>query len=218
MKYDFKRTDKDTELVQATNDMIAWVAALMPMGNYKFQSYLSTVTGQEDYPLPTDLLHLYHPVRFLKGTTSADEGYDLIQLTKTEYDQREPNPNRTSPTTGTPTHYTIWSRQVLLTPIPDASTYLIEINRGKKPTTVANDADVHNLGSEWDPVLKVGVLERLYAGIGMVEEAAYWAAQYKEMTGGPTFGQPTGFCKTLFDRERDVEGVASVGLVQNHDL
>ena len=26
VKYDFKRTDKDTELVQAYNDMIIWVA------------------------------------------------------------------------------------------------------------------------------------------------------------------------------------------------
>ena len=201
VKRDFKRTDKDTELVQAYNDMIVWVAAQMPHGNYKFQSYVPTVIGQEDYPIPSNAIHLIHPVRLLLGTGSSDSGYSMDYLTKEEYDLREPNPNRTSPASkGRPSAYTVFSRSILTTPIPDLATYLLEINWSKRPTAQSADADISSLGAEWDEVLKHGTLERLYEGLGMLSEAAYWGAKYKDAE-----GVPVGLCRSLFEIERDRE-------------
>lgn len=189
--------------------MIVWVAAIMPHGNYKYQSYISTVVRQEDYPLPTNLMHLIHPVRLLEGTGSNDHGYPLEYLTKEEYDIRYPNPNRTTPTdTGKPTCYTVFSRSILVGPIPDLATYLLEINWGKRPVDQSATTDTTNLGSEWDEVLKFGTLERVYAGIGMMQESSYYASLYRD-----ALGNPVGPCKFLVDAERDREQMA-VGQVK----
>lgn len=217
VKYDWKRTDKDTELVQAYNDMIDWVAAQIPNSNYKFQSYLTTSIGQEDYPLPSNMLNLYHPIRLLLGAASSDTGYPLDQVTKERYDIIEPNPNRSSPTKGQPSSYTIFSRSILLTPIPDLATYILEINWGKNPTELSADSDTPSLGGEWDPVLKQGTLERLFQGIGLLEEANYWASQYKDVNPGPGYGLPVGYCKKLLDNEKDIEGY-SIGQVRFNSL
>lgn len=217
VKRDFKRTDKNTEITQAYNDMIYWVAALMPHGNYKFQSYIAVVAGQEDYPLPTNLMHLIHPVKFLEGSSSNDAGFPLVRKTKEEYDVLYPNPNRTSPTDkGTPGVYAVFSRSILIGPLPDAAVVtrggLLEINWGKLPTTLSADSDTASLGSEWDEVLKQGTLERVYAGMGMLQESTYWASMHRDAD-----GNPVGLCKRLFNAERDRE-TRAVGQVKFNDL
>ena len=217
VKRDFKRTDKDTEIVQAYNDMIVWLAVKMPHGNYKFQSYISLVNAQEDYPLPSTLIHLIHPVKFLDGSATNDHGFPLEHKTKEEYDVLFPNPNRTSPTDkGTPSIYCVFSRSVLVGPLPDAAVVsrggLLEINWGKFPTALSADADLPSLGTEWDEVLKYGTLERVYAGMGMMDEANYWAGRYRDAD-----GNPVDMCRALFDAEKDRESKA-IGQVQNNCL
>ena len=208
VKRDFKRTDKDTELVQAYNDMIMWVASVIPFGNYKFQSYISTTVQIEDYPIPSNLIHIIHPIKLLLGSASKDSGFPLEHITKEEYDIREPNPNRTSPSTGRPSAYTIFSRCILLTPIPDLATYILEIMWAKRATTLSADADTSDFLSEWDEVLKWGTLERLYAGLGMTQEASYWASLYRDQE-----HNPIGLCKRLLDAERDRE-MSAIGQVK----
>jgi hypothetical protein len=212
VKQVLKRTDKDTEIVQAYNDMVIWVAACMPHGGYKYQSYISTVAETPDYPLPTDLIHLIHPVRLLEGSGTNDSGYPLEFISKEKYDILEPNPHRTNPSTGKPTRYAVFSRSILPQPIPDKSTYLIEINWSKRPTAQSADADLTSLGSEWDEVLRAGALERLYEGIELYQEAGYWASKYRDAE-----GNPIGMCKKLFDIERAREE-KPIGQVQNNDL
>jgi len=212
VKQDFKRTDKDTEIIQALNDMINYISVLIPHSGYKFQSWVQMVAGQEDYPIPTLIQHFIHPARLLEGSASGDSGYPLDFISKEEYDLEEPNPNRTSPSTGEPDKYTIYSRSILLTPIPDKSTYILEINWTKKPTTLAADADTHSLGSEWDEVIKYGVLERINAGIGLLEDAQYWSGKYKD-----PYGNPIGMLKNLLDKEKDLEG-SWIGSVRNNSL
>ena len=213
IKRDFKRTDKDTEIVQALNDMIIWVAQQMPHGNYKFQSYISTVNGQEDYPLPTNLIHLMHPVKYLEGGAANDWGWPLEHISKEEYDIRYPNPNRTSPTDiGKPTVYAVYSRSILLGPLPDNSSDQLEINWSKRATALSATTDTPDLGSEWDEVLKWGTLERVYAGMGMIQESQYWASLYRDAA-----WEPIGYCRKLFDTERDRESLA-VGQVKFNNL
>lgn len=211
VKQDFKRTDKDTELVQAYNDAIIYIATLMPHGGYKYQSYVPTVASQPNYPLPSDLIHLIHPVRLLEGSGTNDSGYAMDFITKQEYDEWEPNPNRTSPPTGKPKKYCVFSRAILPTPIPD-KVYLFEIDWAKRPTALSGDSDVHTLGSEWDEVLKWMVLDRLNAGIELFAESQYWEAKYKDGA-----GNPTGMLKTLLDIEREREHKA-ISSIRNNSL
>lgn len=205
VKLDFKRPDKDTEITQAYNDMIMWVATFMPHSGYMFQSYVNLIDGTEDYGLPSDLIHLIHTIKFIKGTGASDSGYNLEYIQKDEYDRIEPNPNRSSPTKGRPTKYTVFDRCVLLTPVPDSSDYLIEIDWAKRPSDLSGDSDTPDLGAEWEEVLKWGTLERVYAGLDLFDESQFWGAKYHALSpNGDDI--PVGMCRKLFDAEKDRSG------------
>lgn len=212
VKRDFKRTDKDTEIIRAYNDMLTWLSAKFPIGDYKFQSYVLTSPGVEDYELPVNLAHLIHPIRLLDGSNSSDNGAPLNHISKEEYDRREPNPNRNNPSTSKPDSYTVYSRSILLTPIPDLSTYVLEIPWSKRPNTQAQDTDLHSFGTEYDETLKFGTLERLYDGMQQYDVAAYWASKYKDSE-----GMPIGMLKDLLNNEISREGEA-VTIVRPNQL
>ena len=216
VKYDFKRNDKDTELVQFYNDMVMWVAMQMPHAGYKFQSYITTSVDIEDYEIPSNAIHLMHPVKLIIGTGDSDTGYPLSFLTKSQYDLIEPNPNRSNPYTGRPTKYCVYGRKILVTPVPDLATYILEINWSKRPTALSGDSEVTSLGSEWDEVLKQGTLERLYDSLEMYEEARYWGSKYHQLNSRGD-DVPVGLCRRLFDIEFERES-SRIGTVCNNEL
>jgi hypothetical protein len=148
----------------------------------------------------------------LEGSAATDSGYPLGHIAKEEYDIIEPNPNRTNPSTGKPVKYTIFSRSILLHPIPDKATYILEINWAKKGTAQSADTDTHSLGTEWDEILKWATLERLYDGIGIHDEAMLYGSKLHDQN-----GNPIGYFKTLLDREKDIERYW-IGSVQNNEL
>lgn len=216
VKYDFKRTDKDTELVQAYNDMINWVSMQMPHSGYKYLSYINTTVGVEDYGIPSNAIHVIHPLKLLISSSSRDGGYNLDFISKEAYDAIEPNPNGSDPHVGRPTKYTIYDRCIHLTPIPDKATYLLEMAWGRRKTTLSADSDVSALGSEWDEVFKWGTLERLYAGMGMFEESNFWGGKYHAIDGNGN-DIAVGLCKKLFDAERNRETKA-IGIMCPNNL
>jgi len=175
-----KRTDKDVEILEAENETLSDIASRHDFEAYMFQSWVPCVVKQEDYPLPTDLLHLQHPIRLLEGTGTNDKGWNLKWLTKAEYDAKEPNPHRTSPSDSEPSCYTVYSDSILLYPIPDSTDYLIEINWGKVPTTLSGDSDTSSFKAVWDEVVKHGTLFRMFASLELYQEAEYWRALYEQ--------------------------------------
>lgn len=212
VKRDFKRTDKDTEILTAYNDTIRWLSSKMAVGDYKYQSFVNTTVGIEDYELPSNMLHLFHPIKLLLGSNSGDEGFQLDFITKSAYDLREPNPNRNNPQTGRPSAYTIWSRSILLTSIPDSSSYILEINWSKRPVDQASSTDTPSLPQEYDEILKWGTLERLYEGMGQYDVALYWGNKYHDLE-----DKPKGLLRDLFEEEIGREGDA-IGQIQNNNL
>ena len=212
VKQTYKRTDKDTELLQCLNDSIMQVAIKMPHGAYKYQSYVLTVQGQEDYALPSTIMHFMHPMRILDGSSTTDSGRQLEHISKKDFDAIQPNPNRTSPDTGSPSAYTIYSGSILLTSIPDCSTDILEINWTKRPTTLSAGTDTPSLGSEWDEVLKQMTLSRLYALIELFQEAAYWRSMYEDAE-----GRPVGLYRDLLEIEKDKESTR-INIIQANEL
>jgi hypothetical protein len=203
VKKDFMRTDKDAQILDAYNAAIRAVSIQMPNCEYKYQSYIPTVIGQEDYSLPSSIIHLLHPVRILDGSASGDSGYPMDKLTKAEYDRLEPNPNRANPTTGKPYTYTVYGRQILLTRIPDSAAYLLEINWTKSPSDMTAESEYPLLPSTYDEVLKWMVLSRLNAGIELFDESQFWRNQYEDQ-----MGEPVGIYRKLLDLEQSREGSA----------
>jgi hypothetical protein len=155
--------------------------------------------------LPSTLVHMSHPIRLLDGSASTDDGFPLGFITKDEYDAIEANPNRTSPETGEPAQYTIFSDSILLTPIPDSTDYLIEINWGKQTTSLSADSDTPSFISAWDEVIKWGTIFRFYLGLGLTEDAAPFQALYEQ-----------GILR-MIDRDKDKKN-NWIGTVRNNNL
>lgn len=213
IKLDFKRSDKDTELVQAYNDSLIAIAIKIPHGAYKYTSYVPTVDGQPDYPLPATIMHLIHPIRLIEGNATSDSGWILEHITKEEYDTLEPNPFRTSPDSkADPAKYTIFSGSILPWPIPDDATHLLEIDWTKVPTDQSAVGDTPALPDHWREVLKQMTLSRLNQGIGLYQEAQYWRAMYEDEQ-----GNPIGLYRDLLIIEKDKESTW-IGQVKNNDL
>jgi hypothetical protein len=162
VKRSFKRTDKDTEIYEALDETINDIASRHPFQVLQYQ------------------LHLSHPIRILEGGATNDDGWPLEQLTKEQYDWYEGNPNRTSPSTGRPWGYTIFSDSILLTDIPDSQGWQIEINWGKNPTLPTADGDTaHPFGTVWDETVKWGILARMYEQIGLGAESDRFSQLYE---------------------------------------
>ena len=215
VKQDLKRTDKDTEIVQALNDMIIFIAAKQPLGAYKYQSYIPVVAQQEDYPLPANNMHILHPIRFLQGSASTDLGWPLNRISKEEYDKRYSNPNRTNPTnTGESGDYCIFGGSILVGPLPASGTNdLLEADWTTLPTDQSADADTPALGEEWREVLKWGVLARINAGLELFQEAEYWESKYLN----PVTKEPIGLFKDLLDMDKEKEEIP-ISRVQANEL
>ncbi len=200
--YDLKRTDKNTELTQAYNDSIIAVAVKMPHGAYKYTSYVPTVDGQPDYPLPATIIHLIHPIRLTEGNAASDSGWQLEHITKEEYDLLEPNPFRTSPDSKSdPVKYTIHSGVILPWPIPDDATHLFEIDWTKVPTDQSGASDTPALPDYWREVLKWMTLSRVFQGMGLFQEAQYWKSLYEDGE-----GNPVGLYRDFLNIEKEKEG------------
>ena len=197
----FKRTDKSSEFIDFYNDTVRDIASRRPFGNYKFQSYVSLVEGQEDYILPCDLEFLIHPVKYIEGSSSNDYGWPLNKISKQEYDERYINPNRTSPSnTSQPKEYCVYSRSILVGPIPNsdaANGGLLEMDWSKKPATLSGDNDSPLLCVTWKEILKYGILFRLYDSMEQFDIGDMWRKKYED----PLIGLPK-----MIRREVSIEG------------
>jgi hypothetical protein len=207
--YDFKRDDKNTEIIQAYNDTIRQISNLEALEAVKFQSWIPTVVGQEDYPLPSSKCHVIHPIRIIEGA-AIDNGYPLEQISKQEYSRRYPNVN-TSDTSilskSMPVDYCIYSNSILLGPVPDKATYIIELDWAKLTTLQAADIDVQELGEDWEEVIKWGTLFRLYKALGLDDQAA----AYMNLFQSEDLGYPA-----LLRKEKNQTSV--MGTVKFRDL
>jgi len=100
-----------------------------------------------------------------------------------------PNQKSTDPTQiarGMPTDYCIYSDMIWIGPLPDRATYILEADWAKKVTSQDYNSDIHELGDEWDEIIKWGTLARLYEDIGLAQEAdRYWILYRHEELGYP---------------------------------
>ncbi len=187
VKLDFKRDDKDTEILSAYNDTIRHLGSLEALEAVKLTSWIPTEVGQCDYPLPSTLCHILHPVKFIESFT-LESGYQMNKLSKEEFDAKYPNPFATDVSKSEPTDYCVFGGSIQVGDVPDKATYILEVNWARMTTDLAADIDIHSFGSNWEEVLKWGTLARLYEGMGMTAEAdRFWTLYTSEKLGYPVF-------------------------------
>ncbi len=182
IKYDFKRTDKDTEIYVAYNETIRHIGNMKGTEGLKFQSWINTVAAQEDYPLPSNKCHVFKPVRIIESAT-VNRGYPLNMMSKADFSERYPNPNASDTSSHSkrmPVDACIYSNSILVGPLPDLATYIIELDWARIPSSQDAASDIQPIGEDWEEVMKFGVLFRLFTALGMDEEAAKYYNLYKD--------------------------------------
>jgi len=179
----FKRTDKDTELYQATTDVIADIRLLFPTERYKEEAYITGISTLGDYriALPSDFGHL---IGSLTVVDDDDTTNTLIKISKQEYDELYPYRLATAVAnriTGYPKHFCIYGEQIFIGPVPDAITYRYQMNYTTEAyTEVTSVTDPVPFTDEYRNILRAGVLYELYNGLEQYEEANYWEQKYLE--------------------------------------
>ena len=163
----FKRTDKETEAYEAITETVLDIASRTSLDELKVESYTTTgITTMGDYKinLPARFGRILGDVRF----TDDNDSYTLTKLSKQEFNEMFPDPDGTQRITGQPTHYTVYNEQLLLGPVPDATTYAYQMDYStvlEDPITSAT-VSVPLTGVHRE-VVKFGTLSRLYE---MLEE------------------------------------------------
>jgi len=126
VKRTFIRTDKDTEVYEATTDVINYIKEVHSFEDYKDIAYATPITtlGNYSFLLPTDADEIIGDPIYQNGTDS----YPLTKLSKEEYDRQFPNQEASDVTKSKPSHYCIYQKAVYLGPVPDSVDYVYQIN------------------------------------------------------------------------------------------
>ncbi len=175
----FKRTDKNTEILEAINDTISDMRIRFSLDETKDEAYSTgiSVLGSYRIDLPDDFEHMVTDVKILDG----DQSYVLKKLSKQEFDDMYPNPNDTNVQKFKPVHYTIFSNAILLGPVPDKTSYQYEFSYSTiydTPITVStSDVPFSDMYRE---ALKYGVLFRINVALENDDAAAKWRTFYEE--------------------------------------
>jgi len=180
----FKRTDKDTELYEATTDTIADMRIQFLSEDYKEEAYITGITTLGDYriALPSDFGHLIGNISIVD---SDDTQYPALQkISKEKYDELYPDrlfDTVANINSDVPKHFCIYANQVYLGPVPDAITYKYQLNYTTEAYTAIAVSTTEVPFTDRDRnTLRSGVLAELYDGMEEFEESQYWRGQYMQ--------------------------------------
>lgn len=176
----YKRTDKDTEMVEAINDAYAEMVAIIDPRKLADRVYRPITAGRAQWALPVGFLRINHPIKLIdpNGGSRGAGSFPLRFKTKEEYDELEPNPDASNPSTGTPWAYTIHKNSVWLTSIPDRA-YTLEMSIGGEPTVLSGLSDEVIFSPTWDATLAAGACARLFTNTKQYKEAQVWQGVYE---------------------------------------
>ena len=180
----FKRTDKDTEIYEATTDIIADIRVTLKTEDYKTEAFVTAISvlGNYTMSLPTDFGHLIGDVTMVDDAGS--EVRVLNKLSKNTYNEKYDDRLYTTLAdvhTDKPLDFAIYGGEIHVGPVPDATTYKYPINYTTEAyTEVAAGTDPVPFSERYRKTLRAGVLAEVYAGLEAFEESAYWRQMYND--------------------------------------
>lgn len=183
VKRKFKREDKDTEIYEATTDIIADMRLQFLSEDYKEEAYSTGITtiGEYRLGLPSDFGHIIGEITVV-DTTADDEYPPLKKISKQRYDQLYGDrllASASNMDTDVPRHFCIFGNQIFLGPVPDSTAYKYQFNYTTEAyTEVSASTDPVPFTDNYRNILRCGVLAELYDGLENYQESQYWRDQY----------------------------------------
>jgi hypothetical protein len=167
----FKRTDKDTELYEATTDAVQEYRR-----RFMFDEAATDSTTTDTITVAGDFkLNIESDFGMILGVSveDSDTGMPLIKVSKAEYDNLYPSVNVDNDT-GYPRHYCIYGGQIYIGPIPDRTTYLFRLNYCKRAGTITSSTTGVPFTDVYRDMLCDNVLGRLNKGLEEFDKANYY--------------------------------------------
>jgi len=115
----FIRTDKDTEIYEATTDVVQMLMTSYPFDDFKTIKADASIASGNSFTLESDFLRFDSPMMCL----DTDAGWELEQLTADDYERRFGLYNAVSTETGVPQAFCVVNGTVYVGPRPDVATY-----------------------------------------------------------------------------------------------
>lgn len=178
VKRAFKRTDKDTELLEATNNVIREIRRRHPFNELYVESYTTGITtlGQYVLDVPSNFGTIVGDLILQKTDTDY---YPLQQLPKDEFDRLYPNPTSTNVSKNQPQHYCMFGTKIIIGPVPDSVSYLYTLSYSTKLSTDLTSTSTMPFDDFLEGI-KRGVLRNIYADMGDDGEATKWATLFEK--------------------------------------
>jgi len=180
----FKRTDKDTELYEATTDIVADMRLQMKAELFKTEAYVADISSVGDYKiaLPTDFGHLIGDIVIVDN--SSGYAKPLNKLSKAAYNKKYSDRLHTTAShvdKSCPVDYCIYGGYIYLGNVPDLTTYKYHINYTTESfAEVTAVTAVVPFTDKYRRILRSGVLYELYLGMEAFDEANYFKNEYAE--------------------------------------
>lgn len=175
----FIRTDKDTEIYEATTDVIADVRLQLKPEDYKEEAYIAGITSLGDYriALPSDFKHLIGDVTVVDESDNSTR--KLTKLSKDAYDEKYGDRLTSDPLDGFPVDFCIYAEQIYLGPVPDSVSYKYYMNYSTEDyTEIDGDTTSVPFTDRYRNIIRAGVLAEIYSGLEFFDEANYWRSLY----------------------------------------
>lgn len=182
VKRTFKRTDKDTEIYEATADVIADIRLQLKTEDYKTESTAVGITSLGEYriQLPTNFRHLIGQVTLIDDSSGFT--IDLKKISKQEYDNLYGDRLHSSFSNvndSVPVHFCVYSKQIFIGPVPDLITYKYHISYATEDyAAITSSTDPVPFSEKYRVMLRNGVLAEVFAGVESFDEANYWRQLY----------------------------------------
>jgi len=180
----FKRTDKSTEIYEATTDVIADIRLQLKTEDYKEEAYVTGISTLGDYriALPSDFGHLIGGITLVDDTSGHTRV--LKKISKQSYDEKYGDRLHSAladVNDAMPTEFCIYAGQIYLGCVPDDVTYKYYMNYTTEAfTEVTAATDPVPLTDNYRYMLRAGVLAHLYEGLEQYDESNYWIGKYTE--------------------------------------
>lgn len=173
----FKRTDKDTQLFEATTDQIQIVRRRFSFDEAQVEATSTdtvAVLGDFKIAIESDLGLMQGIV--IEDGQNADR---LVKKSKSEFDALYPDHN-VSTHRGYPQHYTIFNSNIYFGPIPDDVSYSYRISYSRRAGTIVSSTTGVPFTDLYRDMLLEAVLSQLYIGLGEPEQALFHEQRFEQ--------------------------------------
>lgn len=173
----FKRTDKDSELYEATTDAIQEMRR-----RFMFDEAEVEMTTTDTISVLGDFkIDLEDDFGLLLGVTieDGDTSTPLTKVSKSRFDELYPSINVDNDR-GYPCHFTVYAGQFQIGPAPDQTSYVYRHTYSSRAGVITSAAAGVPFTNLYRDVLCDNVLARLYRGLDDFDKSNYYRAAFEE--------------------------------------